>query len=138
MTNDKFEQTNVSNSKLGDSSLDDQQNVRITEQVNSNPPMQHSNRRQAGGPSVAYKNLSIGFLLSFIFGPLGMLYSTVSGAIIMFIVGIFCHGIGAIVTIFSLGFGIIFWLVLFLGLKIIHLFWTNSAINEHNNQIDRH
>lgn len=39
-------------------------------------------------------------ILAFFFGPLGMLYATLSGAIIMFI-------ITAIVAIFTLGFGLL-------------------------------
>jgi len=85
---------------------------------------------------VAYKQLSLGFILTFIFGPLGMLYSTVSGALTMFVIGFFCHGFGALITIFSLGLGIVVWLIMFLGLKILQMFWTNSAITEHNLRVD--
>lgn len=49
------------------------------------------------------KSVGIAVALSFFFGPLGMLYSTILGAIIMFIislvVGIITLGIGLIVTI---------------------------------------
>ena len=49
------------------------------------------------------KSTTTAAVLGFFFGPLGMLYSTISGAIIMFIisaiVGFLTVGIGLIVTI---------------------------------------
>ncbi len=43
-------------------------------------------------PQVLYvrqqKSAAVAFLLTFLFGPLGMLYSTVSGGIVMFVVSI--------------------------------------------------
>lgn len=47
------------------------------------------------------KSVGVALLLSFFFGPLGMLYSTVTGAIIMFI-------ITCLVALFTFGFGLIF------------------------------
>jgi len=48
------------------------------------------------------KSVGLAILLTFLFGPLGMLYSTVSGALIMLvistIVGIFTFGIGLLLT----------------------------------------
>ena len=46
------------------------------------------------------KNVGIALLLTFLFGPLGMLYSTVTGGLVMiavtFVVGIFTFGLGLI------------------------------------------
>jgi hypothetical protein len=46
------------------------------------------------------KSVGVAFLLSFLFGPLGLLYASVTGGIIMFILGI-------IIGIITLGFGLI-------------------------------
>ncbi len=50
--------------------------------------------------TVPTKSIGLSILLTFLFGPLGMLYSTIVGGIIMFIVSI-------IVFILTLGFGIL-------------------------------
>lgn len=48
------------------------------------------------------KNVGIAIILTVLFGPLGMLYSTITGGIVMFvislIVGILTLGLGLIVT----------------------------------------
>jgi hypothetical protein len=48
------------------------------------------------------KSIGLALVLTFFFGPLGMLYSTTTGGIVMFIVtivvGIFTVGIGLFVT----------------------------------------
>jgi hypothetical protein len=48
------------------------------------------------------KSVGVSLLLTFFFGPLGLLYSTISGAIVMFIicflVGIVTFGIGCLIT----------------------------------------
>ena len=46
------------------------------------------------------KNMGVSIILTVLFGPLGMLYSTILGGIIM-------GGISLIVAIFTLGFGLI-------------------------------
>jgi hypothetical protein len=51
---------------------------------------------------VNQKSVGVSILLTFLFGPIGMLYSTVIGAIIMFILSIFIgvatFGIGILIT----------------------------------------
>ncbi|CAI9428736.1 TM2 domain-containing protein [Candidatus Ornithobacterium hominis] len=47
------------------------------------------------------KSIGLSLLLTILFGPLGMLYTTVSGAIIMFVVSL-------IVAIITFGFGVLF------------------------------
>lgn len=46
------------------------------------------------------KSVLVAFLLAFFLGPLGMLYATVSGGLIMMVVSI-------VVGIFTLGFGLV-------------------------------
>jgi hypothetical protein len=51
---------------------------------------------------VSTKSVGLAVLLAVLFGPLGLLYSTVSGAIVMFLVnlliGLFTFGIGLVFT----------------------------------------
>ena len=71
--------------------------------------------------NVPTKSVGIALVLSFFFGPLGMLYSTVLGGVIMII-------ISTIVAIFTLG----------LGLIITHpicVIWAIVAANSHNKQV---
>lgn len=49
----------------------------------------------------AGKSTMVAVILAFLFGPLGMMYSTVSGGVIMLIISL-------IVGIFTLGFGLLF------------------------------
>lgn len=67
------------------------------------------------------KSVGVAILLSFLLGPLGMLYSTISGGIIMMIV---C----GIVAIFTLGFG------LFLMWPIC-VIWAAIAASNHNRNL---
>ena len=70
---------------------------------------------------VSTKNVGLAILLTVLFGPLGMLYSTISGAIIMIIVSVV---IGAVTA--GLGF-IITWPVC--------IIWAAVAANSYNKQI---
>lgn len=67
------------------------------------------------------KNMGTALLLTFIFGPLGMFYTTTIGAIIMLIlsttIGIFTFGIGLIIS----------W--------PIQLIWTAISINLYNKRV---
>jgi hypothetical protein len=59
---------------------------------------------QASAPVIVAaspKNVGIAILLTFIFGPVGMFYSTIVGAVIMCVISL-------LVGIFTLGFGLIF------------------------------
>lgn len=67
------------------------------------------------------KSVGIAIILSFLFGPLGMLYSTILGGIIMFIISI-------IVAIFTLGIGLIVtW--------PICIIWAAIAASMHNRKL---
>lgn len=61
---------------------------------------QQSNQQTQVVVAKPTKSVGISLLLTFLFGPLGMLYSTISGAIIMLIISV-------LVAIFTLGFGLI-------------------------------
>lgn len=68
--------------------------------------------------TVSPKSQGISFLLTFLFGPLGLFYSTVLGAVIMLI-------LGGIITVVTLGIGAIpVWLV--------SIIWGAIAVNYHN------
>ena len=67
------------------------------------------------------KSVLAAFLLTFFFGPLGMLYSTIIGGIIMIVVSI-------VVGFLTLGFGLIV-------TQIICLIWSIIAVNSYNNKL---
>lgn len=67
------------------------------------------------------KSVGVAILLSFLFGPLGMLYSTVAGGLIMFVVNVFAF-------LFTAGLG------LFLTWPI-GIVWAAAAANNHNKNI---
>lgn len=66
------------------------------------------------------KSTGVAFILSFFFGPLGLLYSTVTGGLIMLVISI-------PVAIFTLGFGLI-------ATNIICVVWAIIAVNNHNSK----
>ena len=67
------------------------------------------------------KSTGIALLLSFLFGPLGMLYATVSGGIIMFLISL-------VVAVFTAGFGLL--LTIPLGMV-----WAAVAVGNYNKQL---
>lgn len=67
------------------------------------------------------KSMAVAFILTFLFGPLGMFYSTVAGAIVMFFVSLF-----AIVATGGLG--------LFITVPIC-IIWGMVAANKTNTQV---
>jgi hypothetical protein len=69
----------------------------------------------------ATKSMGVSILLTVLFGPLGMLYSTVIGAVIMGVVSL-------LVGIFTLGFGLLItW--------PICIIWGAVATNTFNNEL---
>ncbi len=70
---------------------------------------------------VSSKSMVLALVLSFFLGPLGMLYATVSGGIIMFLFTI-------PVFLFTGGFG----LVITLPLGMV---WSAMAVNSYNNKL---
>jgi hypothetical protein len=80
---------------------------------------------QQSGPSVVYvaqnKSVVLAVLLAFFFGPLGMLYSTVIGALVTFFVG------GALILV-TLGVGILLVLP-------ICMIWAGASAASHNKRL---
>ena len=60
--------------------------------------MTQENPQQTSVITISTKSVGIAIILTFLFGPLGMFYSTVGGAIIMSLISI-------VVGLFTLGFG---------------------------------
>jgi len=78
---------------------------------------------------VSPKSLGVGLLLVALFGPLGMLYSTITGAIVMFLIAVPVVLIAGLAT---LGFGlIIVWPIILLACAI----WAAISINRHNQKL---
>lgn len=69
------------------------------------------------------KSVGLAFILTFFFGPLGMLYSTVAGGIIMFFLSI-------IIAIVTFGFG------LFITWPVC-IIWGTIAASQSNANIQR-
>ena len=67
------------------------------------------------------KNVGLAAVLGFFFGPLGMCYATLKGALIMFLVNI-------VIGIFTLGFGV------FLTWPICAI-WAYMAAKKYNEQL---
>ncbi|MDV7193300.1 hypothetical protein [Mycolicibacterium fortuitum] len=79
------------------------------------------------GPGLPLKSSGLAVLLAFLFGPLGMLYSTVTGALVLFCVNM------AIVFIGVLTLGVGF----FLGFCtwIAGMVWAYSATEDYNRKL---
>ena len=67
------------------------------------------------------KNMGIAMILTFLFGPLGMLYSTVKGGIIMMVISV-------VVALLTVGVG------LFVTWPVC-LVWTYIAVNKYNENL---
>jgi hypothetical protein len=69
------------------------------------------------------KSAGIAFLLTFFFGPLGLLYASVAGGIIMIILSL-------VIGIFTLGIGLIIgW--------VISIVWAMVAVNMYNKKMTK-
>jgi flagellar basal body-associated protein FliL len=66
------------------------------------------------------KSTGVAFILSFLFGPLGLLYASIAGGLIMLLISI-------PVAIFTLGFGLIL-------TNVICVVWAIIAVNNHNSK----
>jgi len=76
------------------------------------------------------KSVGVALLLTFLFGPLGMLYSTVSGALVMILIAVFG---GMLVGFVTLGFG---WLAFYPIVWITSIIWgCAAASNQGGTQI---
>lgn len=88
------------------------------------------------------KSVGAAFVLTFFFGPLGMLYSTVGGALVMigvtlglavltgivlFVISLVTYGIGAVLAIFAPLVGLPVW--------IASMIWGCLAASRHNERV---
>ncbi|SDX41923.1 hypothetical protein SAMN05444487_11720 [Marininema mesophilum] len=71
--------------------------------------------------AVQTKSMGLSLILTFFFGPLGMLYSTILGGIIMFFVEVF-------VGLFTFGFGLLL-------THPICMIWGAVATNTYNEKL---
>lgn len=69
----------------------------------------------------SHRSVGVAMLLAFFFGPLGMLYSTVGGAFVMFFATFF-------VALITMGFG----LIIMWPLSVL---WAGYAASEHNRRL---
>ncbi len=67
------------------------------------------------------KSMGVGIILALLFGPLGLLYSSVLAAIVMFVITI-------VVAIFTMGIGLLF-------TNPICAIWAAVAVNTHNKNL---
>lgn len=70
---------------------------------------------------VQSKSMAVGSLLALFFGPLGLFYSSVPGALIMLVVSV-------IVAFFTLGLGLLI-------IPVLSVLWAAIAISSHNNKL---
>lgn len=106
--------------------------------VMQGPPPQQAYPRQYTAPQ---KSVGLAVLLAFLFGPLGMFYSTIGGAITMLLAscaltsGVFIFGIGGTRDYYGYSNSGP-WLVLFIGayifFQIICMVWAGVAASSHN------
>ena len=69
----------------------------------------------------AGKSMAVAIILAILFGPLGMLYATVMGGVVMLVISL-------LAAIFTLGFGLfITWLIC--------VIWAAVAANSHNKKM---
>ncbi len=92
------------------------------EQLNENATSNSAENATTNQPNVivlrSTKSMGTAMLLTFFFGCLGMLYSTVKGAIVMFF-------LGGLIAFFTAGFGLIL-------VWPIQLIWTYLAVKKQN------
>jgi len=72
-----------------------------------------------------HKSAGVAFLLNFLFGPLGMFYSTVGGAVLMLVL---CTAGSFVVGIATLGLGLAIWLPACWFVSIIWACVTASGV----------
>jgi hypothetical protein len=108
-----------------------------TEKTQTNPLHKHESPATTSDVNVASlniaaaainsKNLGISLLLTLFFGPLGMLYSTIIGGLLMLILPI-----PVFMGMFSSNVGFAFGLVFFIFYWLICIVWGMIAANNHN------
>jgi hypothetical protein len=93
------------------------------------------------------KSLTMGFLLAFLFGPLGLFYSTVLGGIIMILVAAVAVGLFFLLVVNRMDSYVplatdsgITWITLlalgmWLALELTCIIWAIVAVNSHNSKL---
>lgn len=94
------------------------------------------------GPALPEKSVGVAFVLTFFFGPLGMLYSTVAGALILLgitlvvavvvgvvvgLISLVTFGVGAVLVVLAPLAGIPIW--------ITSMIWGCLAASRHNDRV---
>lgn len=77
--------------------------------------------------AIAAKSNVVAGLLAFFFGPIGMLYSTWVGALVMFGVNL----VVALIAVVTFGFGALLWI----PVTIVEIIWAVQASNEYNRRL---
>ncbi|MGY5764092.1 hypothetical protein ACXET9_02680 [Brachybacterium sp. DNPG3] len=78
------------------------------------------------------KSVATAFVLTFFFGPLGMLYSTVVGGLVMLGIDLVVSVVGWILTAISLGLGLFLLIPAYIVIAIVCLVWSCMAASAHN------
>lgn len=81
------------------------------------------------------KSVVLAVLLGLLFGPLGMLYSTVVGALIMLIVYIIGGFLGGIISFATFGIGLVIVIPMSILLQIICATWSGLAASFYNDSL---
>lgn len=80
----------------------------------------------------APKSVGVAFVLTFFFGAFGMFYSTVTGALVMLGIGFVVAFLGALLSLVTVGFGLLLaipaWLLVWPGCIV----WGCVAASNHN------
>lgn len=77
--------------------------------------------------AIAAKSNAVAGLLAFFFGPIGMLYSTWVGALVMFGVNL----VVALIAFVTFGFGALLWI----PVTVAEIIWAVQATNEYNRRL---
>lgn len=98
--------------------------------------------RMAPLPPAAEKSVGIAFLLTFLFGPLGMLYSTVTGALVLIavtvVLAIVVGIVVGLISLATLGFGAVLVVLAPLAgapIWIASIIWGCLAASRHNERV---
>lgn len=88
------------------------------------PPAVHVNLYRPAAPT---KSAALAVILAFLFGPLGMLYSTVTGALVIFCINLVVIVIGVLTVGFGFLLGFCTW--------IAGMVWAYTATEDFNRKL---
>lgn len=108
-------------------------------------PVHHARWQPVGPmplPALPEKSVGVAFLLTFLFGPFGMFYSTVAGALILLAITVVVSALSALIvgliTLATFGFGaVLAFLAPLAGLPvwITSMIWGCLAASHHNDRV---